>query len=157
VDAWNVLRQLHTRTSDIKPYLEATTKTCALHLKAGEIEAAFQDYAEFIDAGGTKMPAATWLELCKGAEHMQDFERAFNEYQQLSETYPGERQALTAQLSAARLCLKRLNRPQEALAIYQSAAASPIPHLDWEQHIQAAIKEATAALSNGNASAAAAK
>jgi len=61
---------------------------------------------------------------------------------------------LTAQLSAARLCLKKLHRPQDALAIYQAAAKSPIPHLDWDQIIQAGIKEAKAALEGGNAVAA---
>ena len=103
------------------------------------------------------MPASTWLELCKGAEEKQDFERAFSEYQQLAAAHPAERQALTAQLSAARLCLKRLNRPQDALLLYQTAAASPIPHLDWEQHIQSGIKEAKAAMSAGNAIAAGAQ
>ena len=152
-----MLRQLHQRQNNTKEYLEAIVKTCALHLKAHEIEAAFQDYADFIDSGGSKMPAAVWLELCKGAEELHDFERAFAEYQQLAASYPADRQALTAQLSAARLCLKRLNRPQDALAIYQSAAASPIPHLDWEQHIQSGIKEAKAAMSAGTASAAAAQ
>ncbi len=103
------------------------------------------------------MPAATWLELCKGAEEMQEFDRALDEYQALAQSYPGDRQALTAQLSAARLCLKKLNRPQDALALYQTAAASPIPHLDWEQHIQSGIKEAKAAMSSGNAMAAGAQ
>ena len=152
-DGWNLLRQISTRQSDTKAFLEATIKTCGIHLKAHEVEAAFQDYAEFIDNGGSKMPAATWLELCKGAEELQEFDRALSEYQQLTEAYPGERQALTAQLSAARLCLKRLQRPQDALALYQKAAASPIPHLDWEQHIQAGIKEAKAAMSPGSAAA----
>jgi membrane associated rhomboid family serine protease len=151
LDAWSLLRQIHTRQNDTKAYLDATVKTCALHLKAHQIEAAFQDYAEFIDSGGTKMPPATWLELCKGAEEMQEFDRALAEYQQLAQTYPAERQSLTAQLSAARLCLKRLNRPQDALTLYQTAAASPIPHLDWEQHIQSGIMEAKAAMSSGNA------
>jgi membrane associated rhomboid family serine protease len=157
LDAWNLLRQVYYRQSDTKAYLDATIKTCSLRLKAHEVEAAFQDYAEFVDAGGGKMPAATWLELCKGAEEKQEFERAFTEYQQLAQAYPAERQALTAQLSAARLCLKRLNRPQDALALYQAAATSPIPHLDWEQHIQSGIKEAKAAMSSGNAAAAAAQ
>jgi tetratricopeptide (TPR) repeat protein len=157
LDAWNLLRQIYTRQNNSKEYLDATVKTCALHLRAHEVEAAFQDYAEFIDSGGTKMPAATWLELCKGAEELQEFERAFTEYQSLARTYPADRQALTAQLSAARLCLKRLNRPQDALAIYQTAAASPIPHLDWEQHIQAGIKDAKAAISSGSAIAAGAQ
>jgi membrane associated rhomboid family serine protease len=154
LDAWSLLRQLHTRQSNTKDYLEATVKSCALHLRAHEVEAAFQNYAEFLNCGGSKMPEATWLELCKGAEELQDFERAFAEYQKLAETYPVERQALTAQLSAARLCLKRLNRPQDALALYRAAAASPIPHLDWEQHIQAGIKDAKTAISSGNAIAA---
>jgi len=154
LDAWNLLRQIHTRQNNPKEYLDATVKTCSLHLKAHEVEAAFQDYAEFIDSGGGKLPAANWLELCKGAEELQEFERALSEYQQLAQAYPAERQALTAQLSEARLCLKRLNRPQDALALYQKAAVSPIPHLDWEQHIQAGIKEAKAAMSSGNAIAA---
>jgi membrane associated rhomboid family serine protease len=157
LDGWNLLRQIYFRQNNTKSYLEASIKTCGLRLKAHEVEAAFQDYAEFVDAGGGKMPAATWLELCKGAEEKLDFERAFAEYQQLAQSYPAERQALTAQLSAARLCLKKLNRPQDALALYQSAAASPIPHLDWEQHIQSGIKEAKAALSTGNAAAAGAQ
>jgi len=157
LDGWNLLRQIYYRQSNTKSYLEASIKTCGLRLKAHEIEAAFQDYAEFIDSGGGKMPAATWLELCKGAEEKLDFERAFSEYRQLAEAYPAERQALTAQLSAARLCLKRLNRPQDALTLYQAAAASPIPHLDWEQHIQSGIKEAKAAMSPGNAAAAGAQ
>ena len=157
LDAWNLLRQVHTRQSDTKAYLEATVKTCGLHLRAHEVEAAFQDYAEYIDSGGSRMPAATWLELCKGAEEMQEFDRAVAEYQQIAQAYSGERQALTAQLSAARLCLKRLHRPQDALALYQTAAASPIPHLDWDQHIQAGIKEAKAAMSSETAIAAGAQ
>jgi len=156
LEAWSMLRQIATRQNDTKAYLDATVRTCALHLRAHEVEAAFQDYAEFVDSGG-KMPAATWLELCKGAEEKQEFERALSEYQQLAATYPAERQALTAQLSAARLCLKRLNRPKDALAFYQAAAVSPIPHLDWEQHIQSGIKEAKAALSGTSAAGAAAQ
>ena len=157
LDGWNLLRQIYYRQNNTKAYLEASIKTCGLRLKAHEVEAAFQDYAEFVDAGGGKVPAATWLELCKGAEEKLEFERAFTEYQQLAQSYPTERQALTAQLSAARLCLKKLKRPQVALALYQAATASPIPHLDWEQHIQSGIKEAKAAMSPGNAAAARAK
>ena len=49
---------------------------------------------------------------------------------------------VAAQMAAGRICLKQLNRPQEALAFYEAAAASPIPHLDWEQTIAAAIRDA---------------
>lgn len=154
LDAWALLRQVYTRQTDTEAYLDATVRTCALHLRAHQIEAAFQDYAEFIDGGGSKMPASTWLELCKGAEEIQEFDRALAEYEELAKAYPAERQSLTAQLSAARLCLKKLNRPQDALAIYQAAAQSPIPHLDWDQIIQAGIKEAKTTLASGSAVAA---
>lgn len=151
LDAWALLRQICSRQSDTNGYLEATQRICSLHLKAHEIELAFEDYADFVDNGGTKMPVPTWLELCKGAEELQEFDRALTEYIALAKAYPTERQSLTAQLSAARLCLKKLNRPHDALAIYQAAAASPVPHLDWDQIIQSGIKEAKAALSSGNA------
>jgi len=154
LDAWSLLRQIYARQSETQSYLDATVKTCALHLKAHQVEAAFQDYAEFLDNGGGKMPAAIWLELCKSAEDMQEFERALQEYEGLARAYPAERHSLTAQLSAARLCLKKLNRPQDALRIYQAAAASPVPHLDWEQMIQLGIKEAKAAGGGGSAVAA---
>jgi membrane associated rhomboid family serine protease len=154
LDGWSLLRQIYTRQNNTKAYLDATLKTCALHLKAHEIEAAFQDYAEFADSGGGNLPVTTWLELCKAAEEKQEFERALSEYQQLAAAYPAERQSLTAQLSAARLCVKKLNRPQDALTLYQAAAASPIPHLDWEAHIQTGMKEAKAAMSGGSAIAA---
>ena len=151
LDALALLRQICSRQSDTSGYLDATEKVCSLHLKAHEVELAFEDYADFVDNGGTKMPVPTWLELCKGAEELQEFDRALAEYIALAKAYPTERQSLTAQLSAARLCLKKLNRPQDALAIYQAAAASPIPHLDWDQIIQSGIKEAKTALSSGNA------
>jgi len=118
-------------------YLE---KHLAMHRAPGQYEFFYQQAEEYRKA-------------LKGAEEKLDFERAFTEYQHLAQSYPTERQALTAQLSAARLCLKKLNRPQDALALYQAAAASPIPHLDWEQHIQSGIKEAKSALSSANTAA----
>jgi hypothetical protein len=45
-------------------------------------------------------------------------------------------------LAAGRLCLKRLNRPADALKFYKAAAASQVPHLDWEANIQAGIRDA---------------
>lgn len=154
LDAWSMLRTIYSRQSNTKGWLDATVHTCALHLRAHEVEAAFQDYAEFIDVGGVKMPASTWLDLCKGAEEIQEFDRALAEYLQLAQAYPAERQSLTAHLSAARLCLKKLNRPQDALALYVAASKSPIPHLDWDGIIQSGIKDAKAAISGASAAAA---
>ena len=151
LDAWALLRQVYARQSNTKDCLDATIRTCSLHLKEHQVEAAFQDYAEFINGGGGKMPAITWLELCKGAEEMHEYDRALSEYEELAKAYPAERHSLTAQLSAARLCLKKLNRPKDALALYQAAANSPIPHLDWDQIIQSGIREAKNVLATGSA------
>ena len=75
-------------------------------------------------------------------EQQQDFERAVSEYEKLAAAYPSERQSVMAQLGAARICLKRLNRPQDALRFYEAASASAVPHLDLEQDIESGIREA---------------
>ena len=142
VEAWSLLRAGHWQRSDVPAYREATVTLCGLHLRAREHEAAWKDYEEFLQLGGDKMPPAIWLDLCRLPEEQQDFERAVSEYEKLAATYPSERQSLLAQLGAARICLKRLSRPQDALRFYEAAATSAVPHLDLEQDIESGIREA---------------
>ena len=156
VDAAILLCDLYRKKNDTSAFQQATAQLCALHLKLREPEAAWQDYEEFLNAGGTQLPANTWMELGRALEEQQNFERALSEYLSLAENCASERAGLMAQLAAARLCLKRLNRPQDALQLFQAAAASPVPHLDLEVNIQAGIKEAKTALSGGTAKAKAA-
>jgi hypothetical protein len=147
VEAWHLLRAGHWQRSDVPAYREATVTLCGLHLQAREHEAAWKDYEEFLQLGGDKMPPAIWLDLCRVPEKQQDFERAVSECEKLAAAYPSERQSLMAQLAAARICLKRLNRPQDALRFYETAAASPVPHLDLELDIESGIREARNVLS----------
>ncbi len=147
LDAHSVLRQLYWRKNDIAAHLEATIKLCQLHLKAQDGEVAWQDYQEYVNAGGDLMPAATWLELCRFAEGQQNYERAVTEYEKLAKAYPTERQSVLALLSAGRLSLKMLNRPSDALLYYKAAKVSSVPHLDWESNIQAGIEAAEKAAS----------
>jgi membrane associated rhomboid family serine protease len=142
VEAWSLLRASHWQRSDIQAYREATVTLCGLHLQAREHEAAWKDYEEFLQLGGDKMPPAIWLDLCRLPEEQQDFERAVSEYEKLAAAYPSERQSLLARLGAARICLKRLNRPQDALRFCEAASASAVPHLDLEQDIGTGIREA---------------
>jgi membrane associated rhomboid family serine protease len=142
IDGYAVLRQLYWRKNDIPAHLEATAKLCQLHLKAHDSEAAWQDFEEYRNVGGDRLPAETWLELCRMAEGRQDYERAVAEYGELATAHPMERQSILALLAAGRLALKQLNRPMEALRYYQAASASKAPHLDWEPNIQAGIKAA---------------
>ena len=147
IDAHFVLRQLYWRKKDIPAHLEATAKLCQLHLKAQDTESAWQDFLEYTNVGGDRLPATTWLELCRMAEGKQNYERAVTEYLRLAKAYPRERQALLALLSAGRLALKQLNRPADALLYYKAAKASKVPHADWESNIQAGILAAEKAAS----------
>ena len=142
VDAYSLLRQLHWRKNDLPAHQQATVKLCQLHLKGQDGEAAWQDYEEYKNAGGERMPAATWLELCRIAEGRHDYERAVAEYETLAKTYPTERQSLLSLLSAGRLSLKKLNHPADALLYYKAAKVSSVPHLDWESNIQAGLEDA---------------
>ncbi len=141
-DGNTLLPQIYWRKSDLPAFHEITAKLCALHLRARETALAWQNYEEFLTTGGGKMPAAVWFDLCRAAETQQNFDRALKEYQKLAETYPAERQALMAQMAAARIYLKQLNRPQEALQLFEATAASPIPHLDLDMTIQVGIRDA---------------
>ena len=142
VDAYVLLQQLYWRKNEVPTYLEITIKLCQLHLKTQDKEAALQDYQEYMNAGGNRMPAAAWLELCRIFEGQENYDRAVAEYDHLAQTYPKERQSILALLSAGRLSLKQLNRPSDALRFYNAAKASPVPHLDWEANIQAGIQAA---------------
>ncbi len=156
IDGWNVLRQVHRRRNELPAYLEVTAKTCELHLKAKNNDAAWQDYEDFLSSGGKALPVAVWFEICRGLEECGNFERALSEYEGLATAYPAQRQGLMAQLAAARICLKRLNRPADALKLFRTAASSPVPHLDLDHTIQAGIKDATAATGGQSLSARAA-
>jgi membrane associated rhomboid family serine protease len=150
-DAYAILRQLYWRKNDVQAYLDATIKLCQLHLKAQDHEAAWQDYQEYSNAGGDKMPAASWLELGRIAEGAQKYELAVKEYEALAKAYPTERPSLLALLSAGRLSLKQLHRPSDALLYYKAAKASKVPHADWESNIEAGIQNAEKALSGSYA------
>jgi len=151
IDAWTLLSQLYWRKNDIPKYHEAIIKLCQMHLKAQNADAAWQAFGEYLNSGGERMPASTWLELCRAAEGQQNFERAVEEYDKLAQAYPNERQSLLALMAAGRLSQKKLNKPAEALRFYNAAANSPVPHVDWEMNIQGGILEAQKALATAEA------
>ena len=155
VDALNLLCQISRGKNEPAESAQVLASLCAVHLKAGETELAWASYEDFLKAGGQSLPSATWLDLCRAAEKQECYDRARAEYEKLAKTYPAERQSILAQLGAARLCLKRLNQPERALEFFEAAEHSPVPHLDWEQSIQAGIREAKAALPQKASSAAA--
>jgi len=82
------------------------------------LEAAWQAYEEFSNAGGQQIPAAPWIELIRHLENLQDYSRAVAECDKLAQAFPQERPALMALLTAGRICLKNLKRPDDALRYY---------------------------------------
>ena len=145
--AWNMLRAIHWRRNEIPACRDVAGKLCVLNVEARMYEAAWLDYEEFLNLGGDKMPPAVWLELCRVPEERGDFKRALSEYEKLAAAYPAEREGLIAQLGAARILLTRLDRPDEALRLYEAVSASTVPHLDLESDIESGIREAKTALS----------
>jgi membrane associated rhomboid family serine protease len=152
VDALSMMKEIHRRRAEDAS--DTTAKLCSAYLREKNFEAAWQEYQEYLQAGNTKLPAAVWLSLCRGLEEQQNFEASLAEYVKLIAAYPTERQSLMAQLQAAGVCLRKLNRPQDALKFYEGAATSPIPHLDLDATIQLGIKSANSALMGSKASAA---
>jgi membrane associated rhomboid family serine protease len=141
-DGYEMLSSIYLRKGDTQSYLQAMETVCQLHLKVHNVDAAWQDYEDYAHAGGAKMPAASWLELCRHAEDIQQWERAASEYEKLAEAWPQDRSSVIALISAARIQLKQLSRPQEALRLYIAAQNSPIPHQDWNNTIRKGIDAA---------------
>ena len=145
LDAANLLPQAYFRKGDIPNYQDAITRLCAMHLKARQGDAAWQDYEDFLQSGGKTMPAATWLQLCGVPERQQNLDRALAEYDKLAGAYPDQREAIMAQIGAGRICVK-LARAQDAVRYFEAARRSPVPHLDLDTNIEAGIRDAKAAL-----------
>ncbi len=146
IDAYRMIQQVYWQKSDHTARRSALEKLCGLLLKAKDGPEALQTYQDFKNAGGQHLPASLWLDLCRQLEDTQELYKAVDEYQALAAAYPSEKQSLLAQIAAGRLCLRRLNDPQRACEFYQAAAASPIPHLDWDANIKKGIEEAHKAL-----------
>jgi hypothetical protein len=101
-----------------------------------------QTFQDFRNSGGEKLPASLWLEFCRQLETQPDISRAADEYLELAKAYPADKQGLLAQMAAGRIYLKRLNRPADALRLYEAAQASSIPHADWQPTLDRGIAEA---------------
>ena len=151
VDAYMLLQQAYSRKGDTANHKAMLAKCCELHLAQRAQEAAWQDYIDFLHAGGkaTELPAATALALTR-LEENENPQQALTEYTNLAKAHAGKRDGLSAQMAAARLCMKT-NQPQEALKWFEAARSSPVPHLDWDHAIDAGIREAKAAVGIGTA------
>ena len=113
-------------------------------LVAKDYKMAWEHYDVFRGRGGKKLDASDWLELCRYLEREQSWDRAALEYKDLAAQYPSDRASLTALISAGRILHSRLNNTDEVVKAYQSAQASPVPHLDMDAIIAHGLKQCTA-------------
>jgi membrane associated rhomboid family serine protease len=142
IDAYRMLQRIYWQKNDLPAYRDALTKLLSLEIKTNDHEGAVQTCRDFKNGGGEKLPASLWLEFCRQLETQPDISRAADEYLELAQAYPVEKQGLLAQMAAGRIYLKRMNRPADALRLYEAAEASSIPHADWQATIDRGIAEA---------------
>jgi membrane associated rhomboid family serine protease len=146
IDAYRMLQRIYWEKSDLPAQRDALMKLLQLEIKANDHEGALQTFQDFRNSGGEKLPAPLWLEFCRQLETQPEVSRAADEYLELAQAYPTEKQGLLGQMAAGRIYLKRLNRPADALRLYEAAQASSIPHADWQATIDKGIAEARKAL-----------
>jgi len=142
IDAYRMLQRIYWQKNDLPAQRDALVKLLGLEIKANDHEGALQTCQDFRNAGGEMLPASLWLEFCRQLETQPDVSRAADEYLELAQAYPAEKQGLLAQMAAGRIYLKRLNRPADALRLYEAAQASSIPHADWQATLDRGIAEA---------------
>ena len=138
-EALNLLQQVQWRRNDRPSYFSAIARLCEFQWKNHDQEGAWQSFEEYSNAGGNSMPAPLWLELIRLQENQAHYDRAVEEYERLAAAFPGEKSSILALLSAGRICLKNLNRPEESLKFYNAAASSFVPHAEWESNIRSGI------------------
>ena len=146
IDAYRMLQRIHWQKNDLPAHRDALMKILGLEIKSNDQEGALQTCQDFKNAGGEKLPASLWLEFCRHLETQPDVSRAADEYLELANAYPTEKQGLLAQMAAGRIYLKRLNRPKDAMRLYEAAQASSIPHADWQATLERGIAEAKKAM-----------
>jgi hypothetical protein len=142
IDAYRMLQRIYWQKNDLPAQRDALVKLLGLEIKTNDHEGALQTHQDFKNAGGEKLPASLWLEFCRQLETQPDVSRAADEYLELAQAYPAEKQGLLAQMAVGRIFLKRLNRPADALRLYEAAQASSIPHADWQATLDRGIAEA---------------
>jgi hypothetical protein len=121
IDAYRMLQRICWQKSDLPAQREALVKLLGLEIKANDGEGALQTFQDFRNAGGDKLPASLWLEFCRVLETQPDIPFAAEEYLELAKSFPAEKQGLLAQMAAGRIYLKRMDRPADALRLYEAA------------------------------------
>jgi len=141
LDAWELLLTAQSQKQDFEGQKETLGVLCRLRVAAGDLEGAWNNYTEFKNLGGEKLPRGVWLEICRYLERENRWEVAAEEYERLAHSNPGERASVAALVSAAHLYGTRLFKPAHAEELFKEAMASAAPHSDLDSTIQEGLKQ----------------
>jgi hypothetical protein len=133
-----------THKQDFEGQKETLGALCRLRVAGGDIEGAWNDYSEYKNLGGTKLPRGVWLEICRFLERESRWDLAAEEYEHLAKANAGERAGVSALVSAGRIYAEHLFKPELAEKLFKQAAVSPAPHSDLDAAIQEGLKQCTA-------------
>jgi membrane associated rhomboid family serine protease len=143
LDAWDLMLAAQTRKQDMEGQKETLAVLCRLRVAEGDLEGAWNNYTEYKNLGGEKLPRGVWLEICRYLEREHRWEPAAEEYENLAKANPGERAGVSALVSAARIYATQLFKAGHAEELYKEAAASRAPHSDLDAAIQEGLKQCT--------------
>lgn len=113
-------------------------------MTSGEPHTALSYYDQYLNLGGEKLSRGVWLELCRHMERQQQWHHAASEYERFAEKNASARAAVPALVSAAWLCMAKLNRMDEAERLFRIAGASLVPHLAQEKAIKEGLSQCAA-------------
>ena len=156
LEGWQLLMRAQDYKGDHAGEREETLpQLIRLTLAANNNDLAHTYIEQYRSVGGTQLPPATWIELCRKYEKDQLWDAAAREYEQLGQAYYAtDRVSLTALMSAARIHNSKLNRPTEAARLYVLAQNSPLPHLDIDGMIEQGLKQCAASAAEPSGAAA---
>jgi tetratricopeptide (TPR) repeat protein len=145
IEGYELLLKAQDKKQDFAAQKETVAALCRLYVTSGDLPAAMNYYELYSNFGGDRLPRGVWLELCRYLESQQNWERAASEYERFAEKNAKERASVPALVSAARICLTKINRIPDALRLFRAAQASSVPHLDLEATINEGLKQCEAA------------
>jgi membrane associated rhomboid family serine protease len=145
IEAWDLLLKAQTRKQDFAGQRETLGTLIRLHVVAGEIEIAAQEYIGFKNLGGAQLQRATWLELCRYFESQHSWQTAAEEYELLGQAHPTHRAGLSATISAAQIYLTQLQRIDRAEKLFKATQNSRVPHTEFDEQIEAGLAQCAAA------------
>src|SRR5258708_21289596 len=68
IDAYRMLQRIYCQKNDLPAHRDALTKLLGLEINANDHAGALQTCQDFKNAGGEKLPASLWLEVCRQLE-----------------------------------------------------------------------------------------